>query len=80
VSVILAFGVALSFLADDFGSSIMMEKQETIESSGGGGSALPEWLNENAVTLAGLFTTASVVQSSLVLFRSTSQKSSSTCS
>jgi len=80
VSVILVFGVALSFLADDFGSSVMMEKQETTESSGGGGSALPEWLNENAITLAGLFTTASVVQSSLVLFRSTSQKSSSTCS
>eukprot|EP00534_Pseudo-nitzschia_fraudulenta_P008791 CAMPEP_0201152700 /NCGR_PEP_ID=MMETSP0851-20130426/13308_1 /ASSEMBLY_ACC=CAM_ASM_000631 /TAXON_ID=183588 /ORGANISM="Pseudo-nitzschia fraudulenta, Strain WWA7" /LENGTH=467 /DNA_ID=CAMNT_0047429773 /DNA_START=72 /DNA_END=1472 /DNA_ORIENTATION=+ len=41
-SVVLVFGVTLSYLADDFGSSILVTKTETGESSGGG-SSLPEW-------------------------------------
>lgn len=66
VLVILVFGVALSYLADDFGSSIMLEKTETVQT---GSSSLPEWLNENAVSIAGLFTAASIVQSSSLLFQ-----------
>ena len=66
VLVILVFGVTLSYLADDFGSSIMLEKTETVQT---GSSSLPEWLNENAVSIAGLFTAASIIQSSSLLFR-----------
>jgi uncharacterized membrane protein YraQ (UPF0718 family) len=83
-SVILIFGVTLSYLADDFGSSILMEKTETAQTTtSGDGLSLPGWLDQNAVSLAGLFTVASIVQSSslLLLFRSTSlQSSSSSCS
>ena len=79
-AVILIFGVSLSYLADDLGSSIMMTRAETATSSGGGG-ALPEWLNQNAASLAGVFTIASILQSSSWLFRSSSsQSSSSSCS
>lgn len=65
VSVILVFGVCLSYLADDFGSSILMETTEIVQS---GSSSLPEWLNENAVSIAGFFTVASIMQSSSLLF------------
>ena len=73
-AVILIFGVSLSYLADDLGSTIMMTKAETATSSGG--SALPEWLNQNAVSLAAVFTIASVIQSSSWLFGSSSSQSS----
>jgi uncharacterized membrane protein YraQ (UPF0718 family) len=87
-SVILLFGVTLSYLADDFGSSILMERTETAPtttttttSDSGGSFSLPGWLDENAVSLAGLFTVASIIQSSSLLFQTRSlQSSSSSCS
>ncbi len=66
VLVILVFGVGLSYLADDFGSTIIMEKTEMVPT---GSSSLPEWLNENAVSIAGLFTAASIVQSTSLMFQ-----------
>lgn len=75
VSVILVFGLILSYLADDFGSSMLIKKSEPIEA---GASYLPEWLNENAISLAGLFTVVSIVQSSSLLFGTTTLQSSST--
>ena len=82
-SVILLFGVTLSYLADDFGSSILMERTETAQtttttttSSGSDALSLPGWLDENAVSLAVLFTVASIIQSSSLLFRTRSLQSS----
>jgi hypothetical protein len=76
VSVILVFGVSLSYLADDFGTSIMLEKTETADTTTVGGPSLPEWVNANALSLAGFFTAVSAIQSSYLLLSSTSRQSS----
>ncbi len=71
VLVILVFGVMLSYLADDFGTSVLLDSPKPDQTSG---FELPAWMNENGVSLAGMFTVASIIQSSSLLFRSTSQK------
>ena len=77
-TVILVFGVALSYLADGFGSAAMMDRTEAAEPGGGGaGASLPSWLDRHAVSLAGLFTAIAVVQSSFLLLRPVSPQSSS---
>jgi len=75
-AVVVAFGVSLSYLADDLGSTIVMTTSEKATSSGGG-SALPGWLNEHALSIAGVFTFASILQSSSLFFHSLSPSSSS---
>merc|ERR1712224_135321 len=75
---ILIVGLGLSYLAEDLGSSVMMATTETPVSTSGGG--LPKWLNEHAVSVAGAFTIASILQSSLWLFQSSSTKKPSSCS
>ena len=47
-AVILAFGVALSFLADELGTSAL---EATSTAGAGGGSGLPEWLGNNKSSL-----------------------------
>jgi len=77
-TVILFFGISLSYLAEDIGSSVMIAKAEADTAIGGvSSSGLPEWLNQNAVSLTGMLTIASILQSSLWLFQSSS---SSSCS
>lgn len=83
VSVVVTYGITLSYLADAFGGYMLMERSEPAE-AGGFGSLFSSWLEQNAVTLAGLFTIASILQSSM-LFRSSSphsspHSSSSSCS
>ena len=68
--VVVVFGVCLSYLADDFGSAAAMADNLGAKQGGGGGSALPGWLNENAVSVAGVLTVLSILQSSSLLFRS----------
>ncbi len=66
VVVVLVFGVALSYLADDFGKSVLLTTPKPDQASDA--FALPKWMNENAVSLAGIFTFASILQSSSLLF------------
>mmetsp|Transcript_4353 Transcript_4353/g.9084 ORF Transcript_4353/g.9084 Transcript_4353/m.9084 type:complete len:129 (-) Transcript_4353:69-455(-) len=66
VVVVLVFGVTLSYLADDFGTSVLLKTPKPDQASDA--FALPEWMNENAVSLAGFFTFASIVQSLSLLF------------
>mmetsp|Transcript_53692 Transcript_53692/g.60022 ORF Transcript_53692/g.60022 Transcript_53692/m.60022 type:complete len:485 (-) Transcript_53692:1207-2661(-) len=77
-AVILIFGISLSYLSEEIGSSVMIAKAEA-DTAGGGvsSSGLPEWLNQNAVSLTGMFTIASILQSSLWLFQSSSPSSCS---
>merc|ERR1712194_81783 len=70
VPVVVTYGITLSYIADAFGGYMLMERSEPAEADGFG-SLLSEWLEQNAVTLAGLFTIASILQSSL-LFSSSS--------
>ena len=79
-AIILIFGICLSYIAEDIGSSVMMRKAEadnTASSDASSSSGLPDWLNQNAGALAGAFTIASILQSSLWLFKSSSSSSSS---
>jgi uncharacterized membrane protein YraQ (UPF0718 family) len=79
-AIILIFGICLSYIAEDIGSSVMMTKAEAdnnTASDASSSSGLPDWLNQNAVSLAGAFTIASILQSSLWLFKSSSPSSSS---
>eukprot|EP00536_Pseudo-nitzschia_multiseries_P008737 jgi/Psemu1/198993/e_gw1.228.30.1 len=73
-TVVVLFGVGLSYLADEIGSTSSIA-EATKSSGGGGAAALPEWLNENALSLAGVFTVASILQSSSWLLRSSSSPS-----
>jgi uncharacterized membrane protein YraQ (UPF0718 family) len=82
-AIILIFGICLSYIAEDVGSSVMMRKAEadnTATSDASSLSGLPDWLNQNAVSLAGAFTIASILQSSLWLFKSSSSSSLSSSS
>merc|ERR1711957_813468 len=74
-AVILIFGISLSYLAEDIGSSVMMAKAEADTTAVASSSGLPEWLIQNAVLLTGVLTMASILQSSLWLFRSSSSSS-----
>ena len=67
VSVIVTYGIILSYLADAFGGYMLFERSESAEPRGFEAS-FSEWLNQNAVLLAGIFTVASIFQSS-TLFR-----------